>query len=97
MDLAAGARAVWIGMEHCTKKGDAKIVQNCTYPLTATRCVKMIFTDIAVIRVTEEGLFLIETAPGWNLEAVQQITEAKLLPDNSLRVMDLNDAPAGRR
>ena len=93
MDLAVGAREIWIAMEHCTKKGQAKILKECAYPLTARRCVKRIFTDIAVILVTEQGLSLVEVAPGWSFEDVQELTEAKLLADKPVRTMDLTGAP----
>lgn len=93
MDLAAGARQVWVAMEHCTKDGQPKIVKGCTYPLTAPGCVKMIFTDIAVIQITEKGLFLLEVAPGWSFAGVQKFTDARLFSDQPVRVMDLNGAP----
>ena len=92
-----GAREVWIAMEHCTKKGQPKIVARCSYPLTAPQCVTMIFTDIAVIQVAAEGLVLLETAPAWTSEDVQRLTEAKLLSNRSVRTIDLSAAPAGRR
>ena len=92
MDLAAGACEIWIAMEHCTKKGQPKILKECGYPLTAQRCVKRIFTDIAVIQVTEQGLALAEVAPGWKFEDVQELTEAKLLRAPA-KAMDLTGAP----
>ncbi len=95
MDLASGARQIWIAMEHCTKKGQPKIVVNCTYPLTAPQCVTMIFTGIAVIQVAAEGLVLLETAPAWSPQDVQGLTEAKLLSNGPMRTMDLSGAPAG--
>ncbi|MGH7847476.1 MAG: 3-oxoacid CoA-transferase subunit B [Candidatus Binatia bacterium] len=93
MDLAAGAREIWTAMEHCTKKGQPKILKECAYALTAQRCVKRIFTDIAVIQVTEQGLSLAEVAPGWTFEDVQELTEAKLLRDKPPKTMDLAGAP----
>jgi 3-oxoacid CoA-transferase B subunit len=93
MDLAAGAREVWIAMEHCTKKGQPKILTKCTYPLTAARCVTRIFTDIAVIEVMEKGLLLAEVAPGWRFEDVQGLTEAKLLLDGLVATINLTGAP----
>jgi 3-oxoacid CoA-transferase subunit B len=74
MDLASGAKKVIVMMKHTTPQGEAKIVTECTYPITARRCVSMIVTDVAVIEVTEEGLYLRETAPGWTAEEVQGIT-----------------------
>jgi 3-oxoacid CoA-transferase B subunit len=78
-DIATGARKLYIAMEHTAGEGQIKIVRECTYPLTARRCVTKIFTDVAVISVTPEGLVLEETAPGWTPEDVQEITEPRLI------------------
>jgi len=77
-DLAAGARRLFVAMEHTTKAGEPKIVRKCSYPLTAIRAVHLIFTDVAVIRVEPERLLLLEAAPGWAPADVQAITEAPL-------------------
>lgn len=79
MDLALGARRVFVMMEHVTREGAPKIVQSCDYPLTGLRCVTTIFTDVAVLDVTADGLALREIAIGWSVEAVQAITEPALL------------------
>lgn len=84
MDLAANARKVIIAMEHVTKDGRPKIVNECSFPLTAPACVNEIITDIAVIEVTPQGLALKETAPGWDLYAVQELTEPELTPADDL-------------
>ncbi|MBN2318994.1 MAG: 3-oxoacid CoA-transferase subunit B [Acidobacteria bacterium] len=89
MDLASGCASVIIAMEHVTPKGQLKILNNCSYPLTATGCVDRIFTDIAVIQVTPEGLVLKETAPGWTPEEVQSYTEPKLILAPDLREIEL--------
>jgi 3-oxoacid CoA-transferase B subunit len=78
MDIAAGAKNLIVCMEHNTKDGVAKIVKQCSYPLTGIACVNTIVTDLAVIDVTKEGLVLREVAPGWSPEEVQAQTEAKL-------------------
>lgn len=80
MDLALGARQVFIIMDHQTKTGEAKIVDQCTYPLTAVSCVSRIFTDLAVIDVTPAGLQVREMAAGLSFEALQARTGATLLP-----------------
>ena len=65
MDLAAGAKRIIVAMEHTDRRDNPKIVRECAFPLTATQCVSMIVTDIAVIEVTSDGLLLTEVAPGW--------------------------------
>ena len=88
-DIASGARKLYVAMEHTTKEGEIKIVRECTYPLTARRCVTKIFTDVAVISVTPEGLVLEETAAGWTVEDVQSITEPRLTVSPNLREIQL--------
>ena len=78
MDLVNGAKRVVVTMEHNTRDGEAKIVRECTYPLTGVGCVDTIITDIAVIAVTPDGLVLRETAPGIRAETVQARTDATL-------------------
>jgi 3-oxoacid CoA-transferase B subunit len=79
MDIAAGAKALIVCMEHTAKDGAPKIVKQCTYPLTALACVDTIVTDLAVIDVRAEGLRLRETAQGWTREEIQERTGATLL------------------
>ncbi|HEV3239987.1 MAG TPA: CoA transferase subunit B [Casimicrobiaceae bacterium] len=78
MDLAIGAKRVYVMMEHMTKKGESKIVARCTYPLTGVGCVNRIFTDLAVIDVTPDGLNVLELAPGLALEELQRLTGVPL-------------------
>jgi len=79
MDIAAGAKALIVCMEHTTKDGAPKIVKKCTYPLTCLACVDTIITDLAVIDVKPQGLILREVAPGWTAEEVQELTGAQLI------------------
>ena len=78
MDLACGAKAIWILMEHTTKDGAPRIVNRCTYPLTARSVVKRIYSSLAVIDVTPAGLFVTEIVPGLDLAGLQAVTEAPL-------------------
>lgn len=79
MDLVASARHVIVAMEHTTKNGAPKILKRCRLPLTGTGVINTIITELAVIRVTPEGLMLEEIASGLNLTDVQRVTEARLL------------------
>ena len=78
MDLAIGARHVYVMMEHTTKSGEPKIVHRCTYPLTGLACVNRIYTDLAVIDVTPRGLEVVEIVGGGSLEELQRLTDAPL-------------------
>jgi 3-oxoadipate CoA-transferase beta subunit len=83
MDLAAGARQVFVMMDHMTKQGEAKIVERCTYPLTAARCVDRIYTDLAVLDVTERGLVVREMVEGLSFAELQRKTAAPLVQGQS--------------
>jgi len=79
MDLAIGAKRVFVMMEHQTKAGEAKIVDRCTYPVTGIACVNRIYTDLAVLEVTPTGLRVIEMVEGMKLDELQRRTGAPLL------------------
>jgi 3-oxoacid CoA-transferase B subunit len=89
MDLAAGAKKLFIAMEHTTNKGIPKIVRELSYPATARQKVGKIFTDLAVIEVTQKGLVLKEVYPGLSVEDIQSVTEPKLLVAPDLKEIEL--------
>ncbi len=74
MDLAVGARRVFVMMEHLTRTGEPKIVERCTYPLTGVRCVSRIYTDMAVLDVTPAGLTVVDMVDGLSLAELKQCT-----------------------
>jgi 3-oxoadipate CoA-transferase beta subunit len=78
MDLAIGAKHVYVMMEHLTRSGESKIVAECTYPLTGIGCVDRIFTDLAVIDVTPRGLEAVEIVDGLSLDELQTLTGVPL-------------------
>jgi acetate CoA/acetoacetate CoA-transferase beta subunit len=90
MDLVSGARRVIVAMQH-TAKGAHKIVQECSLPLTASRRVDLIVTDLAVIEPTDGGLVLKETAPGVSVEQVQAATGCPLVIPDKVGVMPVAD------
>ncbi len=85
MDLAAGTKNMVVTMTHTDKDGTPKIVKECSFALTGQRCVSLIVTDLAVIRVTDKGLVLEETAPGFTAEEIQKVTGAQLIVSPSLK------------
>jgi 3-oxoacid CoA-transferase subunit B len=87
MDLAVGAKRVFVMMEHATKEGLPKILRHCSLPLTGKQCVHYIATDHALIQVNPDGLVLRELAPGVTVEQVQALTEPKLKISRELREM----------
>lgn len=89
MDVAYGAKRVIVIMEHVTKKGEFRILNECTYPLTGKECVSLLVTDIAVIEPTPAGLVLKEFAPGWSAEEIQKLTEPELILADDLKEIQL--------
>ncbi len=79
MDLAVGAKKTFVMMEHLTKAGESKIVATCTYPLTGIGCVSRIYTDLATIDVTPQGLRVIDKVEGLAWADLQRLTGVPLL------------------
>ena len=74
MDLASGAKQVFVMMEHLTKKGESKIVTRCSYPLTGLACVSRVYTDLATIHITPQGLLADDLVEGLSLEALIKLS-----------------------
>lgn len=77
MDLLVGAKKVFVTMSHTSKDGSSKVMKECTYPITSTRSVDMIFTELAVFEVNDKQLKLVELMPGATIEEVREKTEAE--------------------
>ena len=78
MDLAIGAKRLWVVMEHITKEGAPRLVQRCSYPLTAKGVVKRVYTNLAVLDVEPRGFVVRDMVPGLSFEALQAHTDARL-------------------
>ena len=91
MDLAAGAKEVWVLTEHQTKDGNAKIVNTCSYPLTSAKCVKRIFTDLAIMSIDKGELIVEGMIEGMTIEELQSRTEPKLCLASSSKVLAAPD------
>jgi len=96
MDLVAGVKQVWAVTEHTTKTGEPKIVTACTYPLTGRAVVNRIYTNLAIMEVTSNGLMVREMAPGLTLEQVQEKTGAPLV-DGRMRAPAVSAVITGRK
>ena len=88
MDLVVGAQKVIVAMEH-TVKGEPKILESCTYPLTAVGIVNQIITEMGVMDITKDGIVLSEIAPGLTTDDVQAATGAKLIIPANIKTMDV--------
>ena len=83
MDLVAGAENIIVAMSHASKNGDSKILKKCSLPLTGVDCVKLVVTDLAVLRLENGKFHLMERAPGVSVEEIKRLTEADLIvPDH---------------
>jgi 3-oxoacid CoA-transferase subunit B len=87
MDLVAGAKRVVVAMQHVSKDGKSKILKKCSLPLTGERCVNRIVSELGVMDVTEDGLRLIERAPGVSVEQILAATHARMYVDGEVPEM----------
>lgn len=91
MDLVASAENIIVAMMHTNKKGDSKILKQCSLPLTGVGCVKKIVTNLAVLEVLPQGGFkLLERAPGLSVEEIQKATEGSLMVEGDIPEMNIN-------
>jgi 3-oxoadipate CoA-transferase beta subunit len=79
MDLVAGVKSVWVITQHCTKEGESKLVERCTYPLTGRGVINRVYTELAVIDITPQGFVVTELSPGVDFDYVRARTGAPLL------------------
>ena len=89
MDLVASAENIIVAMMHTNRKGESKLLRQCTLPLTGVRCVKKIVTNMAVLDVTDHGFKLIERAPGVTVEEIKAATEGRLIIEGDIPEMQL--------
>ena len=91
MDLAACAQRVFIAMEHNTREGEPRLLKRCKLPITAPGVVKMLVTDLGLFGISTDGFELLENAPGWNPEEIQELTDAKINISPNLKDFRLRD------
>jgi 3-oxoacid CoA-transferase subunit B len=87
MDLVASARNIIVAMVHSNPKGESKLLQRCTLPLTGVKCVRMIVSDLAVLDITENGFRLLERAPGVTVDEIKTKTAGRLVVDGDIPEM----------
>ena len=89
MDLVASSDNIIVAMTHTNRKGQSKLLRNCSLPITGVECVKKVVTDLAVIQITEKGFRLLERAPGVSVEEIISKTEANLIVSNEIPEMKI--------
>ena len=89
MDLVASAENIIVAMMHTNKKGESKLLNKCTLPITGVACVKKIVTNLAVIEVTKKGFKLLERAPGVSIEHIIKATEGDLVINDEVPEMKI--------
>lgn len=89
MDLVASAENIIVAMMHTNKRGESKLLQKCTLPLTGVACVKKIVTNLAVLEITSDGFKLLERAPGVSVDDIKQATEGNLIIEGEIPEMNI--------
>jgi 3-oxoadipate CoA-transferase, beta subunit len=91
MDIAIGAKAIWVGMEHCTTDGKPRLVREISLPRTGARVVSRVYTDLAIIDVTPRGGVVREIHPAMNMHHLREVTEWRLVEASDLHAMQMPD------
>jgi len=89
MDLVASADNIIVAMSHTNRKGQSKLLRQCSLPLTGVKCVKKVVTNMAVMDITPDGFKLLERAPGVSVEDIQAATEGRLVVEGDIPEMKL--------
>ena len=89
MDLVASAENIIVAMMHTNRKGQSKLLRQCTLPLTGVKCVKKVVTNLAILEITPKGFKLLERAPGVSVETIQAATEGRLVVEGDIPEMNL--------
>jgi 3-oxoadipate CoA-transferase beta subunit len=87
IDLAVGAKSIWVMMDHTTKEGQPRIVERCVYPLTARNVVTRIFTNLAIIDIVKDGLAVRALLEGLSIEALQEVTDSPIHAPGAPRII----------
>ena len=90
MDLVASADNIIVAMMHTNKRGESKLLKQCSLPLTGVKCVKKVVTNLAVLDITPEGFKLIERAPGVTVEEIKNATEGRLMVEGNIPEMKID-------
>ena len=89
MDLVASSENIIVAMTHTNRKGQSKLIRHCSLPITGVACVKKIVTDLAVVKITDQGFELTERAPGVSTEEIISKTEANIIVPNEVPEMNI--------
>ncbi len=95
MDLVAGAQNIIVTMTHANKRGESKILQECTLPLTGVACVKKVITDLAYMEIRDGAFHLLERAPGVTVEEIIHLTDGELVVEGDIPEMSFNSQDGG--
>lgn len=90
MDLVASAENIIVAMMHTNKRGESKLLRQCTLPLTGVKCVKKVVTNLAVLDITPQGFKLIERAPGVSVDEIKNATEGRLVIEGDIPEMKID-------